>query len=109
MKTTDKLSDGVIMDVWPQAAVEAVALNHMADRNGGRFFIPVFGGDFNDHLVLHASPTKDDFELHAAQQASGPEARELAVRYMRYLLEQTKAAALASLLGDLQVPNDLSC
>ena len=108
MKTTEKLSDRGIMGVWPQAAVEAVVLNRMADKNGGSYFIPVFGGDFNDHLVLHASPTEDNFVLHAAQQ-SGPKTRELAVRYMRYLLEQTKTAALASLPGDLQVPADLSC
>ena len=110
VKTTDFLNARGIMAVWPQAVVEALLLNRMANRNEGRYFIPVFGGDFNDHLVLHTSPKGDDFELHAAQQSvRNTEARELAVRYMRHLLEQTKAAALASLSGDPQVPADLSC
>ena len=107
-KTAEYVSKRSIMGVWPKTVLQALALNLEADRNGGRYFIPVFGGDFNEHLVVHASPTQDDFMLHAATH-SGLEGAEMAVRYMRYLLEQSRDAALAGLQGDLQMPADLSC
>ncbi|CAK0732263.1 hypothetical protein CVIRNUC_000106 [Coccomyxa viridis] len=106
-KTTNYVRKSNIMCVWPQAVLQALALNSMTERNGKSYFIPVFGGDFNEHLVLHASTTQDPsmtqdasttqdaFMLHAATQ-DRPEAAALAVRYMRYLLEQTKDAATAS-------------
>ena len=90
-----------ILGVWPQAVLEALALNHMANRSDGRYFIPVFGGDFNEHLVVHAAPTQDDFVLHAATQ-SEPTQADLAVRYMRYLLEKSKEAVMAGLQGNKQ-------
>ena len=48
---------------------------------------------FSTHLVVHAAPTSkhDDYELHTATHIS--QDRQLAVRYMRYLLEQTQTAA----------------
>lgn len=101
-KTTTFMKKGT-MAVWGQAVVEALALNHMADRCKGRYFIPVFGGDFNQHLVVHAAPIQgQDFILHAAQQPE-PGKREVAVRYMRYLLQQCKDAAEAGLQGDVRL------
>ena len=88
-----------IMGVWPQAVLEALALNYMANRSNGRYFIPIFGGDFNQHLVVHAAPAEGDFILHAAIQ-SEPGTPELAVRYMRYLLQRSKEAVEAGLQGD---------
>ena len=107
-KTADFVTEERALGVWPQAVLQALALNHEADRDGGRYFIPVFGGDFYEHLVVHASPTQDDFMLHAAT-VDVSEEPELAARYMRYLLEQSRDAALAGLQGDPQMPADLSC
>lgn len=81
-----------LLAVWPQAVCEALALNYVADRRHSSYFIPVFGGDFNRHLVVHAAPTDEDFALHAAYEDQ-PSTGELGVRYMRHLLQQTKAAA----------------
>ena len=107
-KTADFVRYYGAIGVWPQAVLQALALNLEADRNGGRYFIPVFGGDFYEHLVVHASPTQDDFMPHAATLDVSEEP-ELAARHMRYLLEQSRDAALAGLQGDLQMPADLSC
>ena len=81
-----------LLAVWPQAVLEALALNYMADRRSASYFIPVFGGDFNKHLVVHAAPTDEDFAIHAAYEDQ-PSTGQLSVRYMRHLLLQTKAAA----------------
>lgn len=97
-----------ILNIWPQVVLVALALNHMADRSGGRYFIPVFGGDFNKHLVVHATATADDFVLRTATY-SRPEEAELAVRHMRHLLEKCKEVVEASLAGSLQLPPDVRC
>ena len=81
-----------LLAVWPQAVCEALALNYMTDRRRASYFIPVFGGDFNRHLVVHAAPTDEDFALHAAYE-DHPSTGQLSVRYMQHLLQQTKAAA----------------
>ena len=98
-KTTQFITQKGILGVWPQAMVEALAINYMSSRNSCMFFVPVFGGDFNTHLVVHAAPTSkhDDYELHTATHIS--QDQELAVRYMRYLLEQTQTAAQLGLQG----------
>ena len=108
MKTADFVRNRVIMGIWPQAVLEPLLVNYMADRNKERSFIPVFAGDFNEHLVLHAFPTQGDFMLHAATQVK-PKGPELAVRYIRYVLEESKDAAIASLQGDLSLPVELPC
>lgn len=95
------MRDHGILGVWPQAVLEALALNYMADRSDGRYFIPVFGGDFNEHLVVHAAPTQGDFILHAAKQENPGDAA-LAVRYMKYLLQKTKTAVEAGQPGTVQ-------
>jgi len=100
VKTAKYVRERGILGVWPQAVVEALTINQMANRSGGRYFIPVFAGDFNEHLVLHAAPTQDDFVLHAATRSETGEA-DLPVRYMRYLLEKSKEAVKAGLQGTL--------
>ncbi|BDA49442.1 hypothetical protein COCOBI_14-0590 [Coccomyxa sp. Obi] len=97
-KTSKSLRRRGILGVWPQAALEALAINFMANRENGAYFIPVFGGDFNEHLVLHGAPREDHFVLHAAPEPdSGDPA--VAVRYMMHLLRQTKEAVLKRLKG----------
>lgn len=91
-KTTQWLALHGLLAVWPQAVLKALALNHTADRRGASYFIPAFGGDFNKHLVVHAAPTDNDFALHAAYEDSA-NTGQLSVRYMRHLLQQTKAVA----------------
>ena len=46
---TEKFVTGEgLMGIWPQAVLQALALNHMADKSQGRHhFIPLFAGDFN--------------------------------------------------------------
>ena len=67
----------------------------MAQRCGEVYFIPVFGGDFNRHLVVHAQRKgDDDFMTHVAHMAKvDMEGKISALRYICYLLEQTLAAA----------------
>ena len=60
-----------------------------------------FGGDFKQHLLVHAAPTQGGFMLHAAPQAE-PGGNALAVRYMKYPLQQTKEAVEAGLQGIVQ-------
>ena len=100
-KTSRFLRDRGLLGVWPQAVLEALALNYMANRSNGAYFIPVFGGDFNEHLVVHAAPTQGDFMLHAAKL--GPSGTgKLAARYMKYLLQKTKEAVQAAVPGTVQ-------
>lgn len=83
-----------ILSVWPQATVDCLALNYMAPRNSESYFIPVFGGDFMRHIVVHAKSTDGDFEVHAAHMRSNERKDQtLAIRYMRYWLTQTLQAA----------------
>lgn len=98
VKTSTFVRNRGILGVWAQAVLEALALNYMAHRGNGAYFIPVFGGDLHQHLVVHAAPKKGDFMLHAAKQAD-PDSPGLAVRYMRYLLQKTKDAVDATLQG----------
>ena len=42
-KTTQFITQKGILGVWPQAMVEALAINYMSSRNSCMFFIPVFG------------------------------------------------------------------
>ena len=94
-KTTTSVVEKGILAIWPQATLECLALNHMAQRRNEAYFIPVFGGDFNCHLVVHAQPQdSDDFMLHIAHmKREDKENKTMAVRYMRHLLTQTLLAA----------------
>ncbi|KAK9803662.1 hypothetical protein WJX72_009267 [[Myrmecia] bisecta] len=68
--TTTFLGGRGIFAVWPQAVLEALALNYLANRSNGAYFIPAARGE-----------------------------PALAVRYMKYLLQQTKEALEAGLQG----------
>ena len=98
-KTSSFILKKGTLGLAPQVAVQALALNWMSRTRRGKYFIPVFGGDFNDHVVLHAAPTADGFELHAATSSDGDDP-QLAPRYMQYLLLRTKACAEAASQGE---------
>ena len=106
VKTSAFVLEWGIKSVWPRAVVEAVALNHEAHRGGGLYFVPVFGGDFNQHLVVHAAPPEmdGDFMLHVATttQIDMKNSSDEAVRYMKYLLQQTKEAVEKHVQGMVQ-------
>ncbi|CAL5224572.1 g7278 [Coccomyxa viridis] len=76
-------SDGV-MGIWPKAVVQALALNSTALANGAKWWIPLFAGDLNKNLVIHLDRLQP--QLHAATQCL-PEGLEVALRFMRQLLE----------------------
>ena len=76
--------------MWTQVAAQAIAVQRtrLIDCDDGRNNeVPVFGGDFNDHLILHHSGK----ELHLMQNDPNPVDRRLAVACMRHLLTGTAA------------------
>ena len=90
------------MSIWPQAVVQALALNQMTDKSRGDYFIPFIAGDFSTHTVLHMSysSTGKDGGLHAAKGGGLEEgAQELAIRYMKHLLCKTKEVISKALQG----------
>ena len=66
-------------------AAQAIAFHRMRLGDGKcsrNSKVPLFGGDFNDHLLLHHS----GMELHLMHHNSTPADRRLAVACMRHLL-----------------------
>ncbi len=76
--------------MWTQVVAQAIAIQHMRlvesnDSNNSE--VPVFGGDFNNHVLLHRS----DQELHLMYHEPDDAGRRLAVACMRHLLKETAA------------------
>eukprot|EP00891_Asterochloris_glomerata_P001802 jgi/Astpho2/1802/Aster-07561 len=90
-RTTMRLAElGGLGSMWTQVAAQAIAVQRtrLIDCDDGRNNeVPVFGGDFNDHLILHHSGK----ELHLMQNDPTPVDRRLAVACMRHLLTGTAA------------------
>ena len=76
--------------MWTQVAAQAIAIQQMrimdsGDRDNSE--VPVFGGDFNDHVILHHSGQ----ELHLMYHKPNRADRHVAVACMRHLLTETAA------------------
>ena len=76
--------------MWTQVAAQAIAIQQMRlvdCKDIGNSKVPVFGGDFNDHMILHHS----DQELHLMYHKPNDAERRVAVACMRHLLTETAA------------------
>ena len=76
--------------MWTQVAAQAIAIQQMRIVDSGdkdNSEVPVFGGDFNDHVILHHSGQ----ELHLMYHKPNKADRHVAVACMRHLLTETAA------------------
>lgn len=85
------------MSVWPQAVAEALVLNHMMEHEARiERRIPVFGGDLNQHIVVHYADSKT---LHVAKSTNAEGGQRIAVGCMRQLLSSGLSAPVAAAAG----------
>lgn len=80
--------------VWTQVLVQAIGLQ-FARQATDSYWVPVFGGDFNDHVIFHHSvgDSSAGEQLHVMQHKPTSEDRNMAMRCMKFLVQQSAAAS----------------
>ncbi|EIE27045.1 hypothetical protein COCSUDRAFT_55073 [Coccomyxa subellipsoidea C-169] len=110
------LADGIsiktssIYSIWPQTVAEELALNFMLEHDAriGNRKVPVFGGDFNLHMITHRSAHQSS-EIHCAAITKATlDKKQLAVGCMRALLQQGLAAVTAGTGPSSEGPADVA-
>ena len=75
-----------ILSLWSQMFAEFSAITWMLDHAAGvKKSLPVFGGDFNDHMMVHQASSH---VLHLIKHDPDDAGKRCAVACMRHLLKQ---------------------
>ena len=86
-----------VRSIWTQLVVQALAIKHMRlSAADPHCHVPVFGGDFNDHQVLHH---EGEAELHIMQHPSTKAGKKTAVACMRHLVAASAARTQSGVLS----------
>lgn len=83
-----------ILSLWSQMFAEFLAITWMLDHEAGvKKSLPVFGGDFNHHMILHQPSSS---VLHFMKHDPDDAGKRCAVACMRHLLKQDNVLTLAT-------------
>ena len=75
-----------ILSLWSQMFAEFLAITWMLNHEAGvKKSLPVFGGDFNDHMIMHQASSR---VLHCMKHDPDDAGKQCAVACMRHLLKQ---------------------
>lgn len=75
-----------ILSLWSQMFAEFLAIMWMLDHEAGvKKSLPVSGGDFNHHMILHQPSSH---VLHIMEHDPDDAGKQCAVACMRHLLKQ---------------------
>ena len=81
-----------ILSLWSQMFAEFLAITWMLDHEAGvKKSLPVFGGDFNDHMIMHQPSSH---VLHFMKHDPDDAGKQCAVICMRHLLKQANVLLL---------------
>ena len=81
-----------ILSLWSQMFAEFLAITWMLDHKAGvKKSLPVFGGDFNHHMIMH-QPSRH--VLHFMKHDPDDAGKQCAVACMRHLLTQDNVLLL---------------
>ena len=81
-----------ILSLWSQMFAEFLALTWMLDHEAGvKKSLPVFGGDFNHHMIMHQPSSH---VLHFMKHDPDDAGKRCAVACMRHLLKQDNVLVL---------------
>ena len=83
-----------ILSLWSQMFAEFLAITWMLDHEAGiKKSLPVFGGDFNNHMIMHQPSSH---VLHFMKHDPDNAGKRCAVACMRHLLTQDNVLPLES-------------
>ncbi len=81
-----------ILSLWSQMFAEFLAITWMLDHEVGvKKSLPVFGGDFNHHMIMHQA---SNHVLHFMKHDPDDAGKQCAVACMRHLLRQDNVLPL---------------
>lgn len=81
-----------ILSLWSQMFAEFLAITWMLDHEAGvKKSLPVFGGDFNHHMIMHQPSSH---VLHFMKHDPDDAGKRCAVACMRHLLKQDNVLLL---------------
>lgn len=81
-----------ILSLWSQMFAEFLAITWMLDHEAGvKKSLPVFGGDFNHHMIMHQA---SNHVLHVMKHDPDDAGKQCAVACMRHLLRQDNVLLL---------------
>jgi len=81
-----------ILSLWSQLFAEFLAVTWMLDHEAGvKKSLPVFGGDFNHHMIMHQA---SNHVLHFMKHDPDDAGKQCAIACMRHLLRQDNVLPL---------------
>lgn len=81
-----------ILSLWSQMFAEFLAVSWMLEHEAGvKKSLPVFGGDFNHHMIMHQP---SHHVLHFMKHDPDDAGKQKAVACMKHLLKQNKLVPL---------------
>lgn len=97
-KTSKHVQEKGILSLWSQMFAEFLAVSWMLEHEAGvKKSLPVFGGDFNHHMIMH-QPSHD--VLHFMKHDPDNAGKQKAVACMKHLLKQNKMVPLQTGASD---------
>ena len=81
-----------ILSLWSQMFADFLSITWMLDHEAGvKKSLPVFGGDFNHHMIMHQA---SNHVLHFIKHDPDDAGKQCAVTCMRHLLRQDNVLRL---------------